>query len=85
MITTKDCKKAIIDWILQHPGYVPKLFVEPIDETPATKESNWKRFEKERRGKLNHRGFDCIPYDDQLRAYTIDDGTKILSVRIEGE
>ena len=31
------------------------------------------------------RGFDCLPYDAQLRAYVIDDGQKILRVEVTGE
>jgi len=34
---------------------------------------------------FTERGFDCTPYGDQLRAYTLDDGNKILSVDIVGE
>lgn len=37
------------------------------------------------KGTINFRGFDCTPFDDQLRAYTWDDGNQILEVCIQGE
>lgn len=88
-IKTADCKKAIVNWIKAHPGHVSKQFDPPEQEGPAQLEKNWKRIYKQR---ANHpfnncyeRGFDCVPYDDQLRAYTIDDGEKIIHIIVQGE
>jgi hypothetical protein len=93
-INTDLCKRAIVNLILNSDNIVAKQFgftskhqVE-IDEfeADAMKVKNWKRFEKvsEQNG-LVRRGFDCKPYDDQLRAYTWDNGTDILRVEIVGE
>jgi hypothetical protein len=56
---------------------------------------NWKRIEKEKAhgpfswgdppGAKWRRGFDCRPFDDQLRAYVWDDGNQIIKVQIMGE
>lgn len=69
-------------------------------EKPAALTSNWKREFKEKvhvvgeygaapgrshKPSINFRCFDCRPYDDQLRAYTWDDGQEILKIRVEGE
>jgi hypothetical protein len=95
-ISTADCKQAIVDFIRLNPGHVSSQFcdVAPNDistfEAQATKTNNWKRFEKERvthgqfKG-MTRRGFNCNPYDDQLRAYVWDDGNTILRISIEGE
>lgn len=94
-VSSEDCKKAIVNTVLDNPGLVAKNFVNTsgyeaheIDdfEAGAMKTKNWKRFEKEvEPNGLTRRGFDCKPYDDQLRAYTWDNGDKILKVSIEGE
>ena len=89
-ITTNDCKKAIVNWIKLNPGYVSKQFIPPEQEIDAQKEKNWKRMSKrkckygQQRG-LIERAFNCVPYDDQLRAYTYDDDNSILKVIIQGQ
>ena len=98
MITTADCKKAIVDYILAHPGLVYAQFVrEPGDpipsvfEQPAQVEKNWKRFSKQIdtfmfKG-MTERGFECRSYGDgdELRAYTYDDGQNIVHITVAGE
>jgi hypothetical protein len=98
-VTTVDCKKAITDWVKSHPGHVSRQFDPPESEADAQLERNWKRMWKRRCDKrdiwanseLNlkagmwERGFDCRPYDDQLRAYTYDDGERIVCVVVQGE
>lgn len=67
-------------------------------EAPALKEKNWARRDKYmvsligdywpspgKAGDICCRSFDCRPYDDQLRAYTWDDGSQILKILVEGE
>lgn len=93
MISSNDCKAAIVAYLKTKPGYVAAQFVDaPTKEDIAAFESyahlekNWKRFEKEnQKDGLIRRGFDCKPFDDQLRAYTWDDGNKILKISVEGE
>lgn len=89
MITTKDCKDAIIKFVLNNPGHVARQFSPAENEDPAKKVSNWKRIsksvEKRNNGNVYVREFDCVPYDDQLRATVWDDGEQILRVFIEGE
>ena len=98
MINTLERKQAIVDYVKSNPGHVYKQFVgEGEDvvgfESPATKISNWKRREDDcfdgelsiRGDRITSRAFDCDPYDDQLRAYTKDDGIQIISVEVVGE
>lgn len=99
VITTAECKKAIVDWVKLHPGYVSKQFDPPESEADARLEKNWKRIWKQKcnermvlaNSRLNlkigmwERGFDCKPYDDQLRAYTYDDGEQIIHIVVQGE
>ena len=100
-VTTADCKRAIVEWVKQHPGHVRDQFVYPeghpyydpdedgdgesFSEEAATIERNWKRMSKERYGSETVRGFDCDPYEAQLRAYVTDDGTRITSITVQGE
>ena len=84
-VTTAECKQAIVAFVKANPGLISQQFVDPIDESPAQDVKNWKRMYKEREDGFNQRAFDCRPYDDQLRAYTRDDGDKITSVIVQGE
>jgi|LauGreDrversion4_2_1035121.scaffolds.fasta_scaffold643891_1 hypothetical protein len=93
-IDTNQCKEAIVKFIQDNPGHVAKQFVPEEDEGPSQKISNWKRMNKrlvspfeskEYPGSKYIREFDCVPYDDQLRARVYDDGSKILHVVIESE
>lgn len=59
---------------------------------------NWKRFEKSKvsyageycasqsaKNTIYLRAFNCVPFEDQIRAYVWDDGNTILKVEIQGE
>jgi len=100
-ISSTECKIAIVDYVIAHPGCIQQQYVdEQVDEAPARKISNWKRFIKEKAcaedsdvpssrfvGVYTRRGFECRGYGDgdELRAYTLDDGTQILNVYVQGE
>lgn len=96
-VTTSDCKKAIVAWIKSHPGHVSSQFDPPESEVPALDEKNWKRESKRKCSTIDslanpklqpgmyERSFDCRPYDDQLRAYTYDDGNRIVYLVVQGE
>ena len=84
-IRTKDCKKAIVDYIKENAGCVSSQFVPPEDEGPAQLISNWKRTAKSKENTETVREFNCVPYDDQLRAYVYDNGLKIVRIEILGE
>lgn len=94
-ITTEFCKQFIVDYLKQNPGVVFREFGGggingPSDmgsfEADALEVKNWKRFEK-RKGDLSTvvRGFDCQPYDDQLRAYVTERDGTIIGVEVVGE
>jgi len=88
-ITTEICKQAIVEYLKQHPGLVSHEFGEDYNadfEADAILEKNWKRFEK-KKGDLGTivRGFDCQPYDDQLRAYVTERDGIITHVEVVGE
>ena len=97
-ITSADCKRAIVEWVREHPGHVSDQFVLedglgededgvviPFTEEHAMVEGNWKRMSKETYRGQTVRGFDCLPYDAQLRAYVTEDGTRITNVTVTGE
>lgn len=77
-ITTELCKEEIVKFIQKNPGCVASQFFPPEDEKPSLNISNWKRINK-RRASLHEqnsgarfvREFDCLPYDDQLRAVVL--------------
>lgn len=92
MIKTADCKQAIVDYLKKNPGHVAKQFGPSDDgktdtefEAPALDAANWMHMPEDDDISKGERGFDCEPYDDQLRAYTKDDGTKIVAVVVQGE
>lgn len=84
MITTKDCKEAIIEFVNSNKAYCESL--PPIrhlsTSTPMYETKNWKRVCKEVGDKFTVRTFDCRPYNDRLRAYVTDDGTTIIKVEV---
>jgi hypothetical protein len=85
-IDTKACKEAIVKSAATDPQRIQALFVDTVPVEPAKLQKNWVRIYKERQADgTTMRTFDCKPYDDQLRAYVVDDGQNILSVSIEGE
>ena len=86
MTTTAICKKAIISNVIANSEALSNEFVPPASMVEATKEKNWKRTSKTSLGDgKTMREFDCKPYDDQLRAEVIDDGTNIISVNVRAE
>ena len=85
-------KYAIVEEAIRNPDKIRAQFVleegELFDVESAQRVANWD-YEPDG-GERTPEGynvtcFNCYPYDDQLRAYTVDDGEKILSVSIEGE
>jgi len=85
-ISTAICKAEITKIVINNPSIVTDQFDAGESADPAKLTKNWKRIEK---GKMDNgnteRIFDCTPYNDQLRAYVIDDGEKILEISIVGE
>lgn len=98
-ITSDICKQAIVDYCYFPDNYknIKQQFVlesdKDLEEFDITykeclKVKNWKRFSKQRIfTAFWNRGFDCVPFDDQLRAYVITDeqDENILSVEVIGE
>lgn len=90
-ITTEMCKQAIVEYLKQHPGLVSHEFGEDYNddfEADAILEKNWKRFEKRKDyfdETVTVRGFDCRPYDDQLRGYVSERNNEIIKVEVVGE
>ena len=95
MITTADCQKAIAEWVKQNPGHVKFQFTfdGPADEAsfsevPATIPENWEMFEdgeQKLRDGTYEKGFDCIEYEGQLRAYVNYDNRQIINIIVKGE
>lgn len=85
MITSNDCKLAIIAYVKAHTAELANQFTPPEPMVDALKKANWKRWDKTTYQGITKRSFDCTPYDDQLRAYTIDNGTTLLGVDVCGE
>lgn len=93
-IDSEACKIAIVEYIRAHPGCVFEQFVmedmpDPLDaarfEAPALEKKNWKRESKEKFRDFWVRGYDCRPYDSQLRAYVRATDTEIQNIEIVGE
>lgn len=85
-ITTAICKQEITKIIIKKPSIVENLFCNSESADSAKLVKNWKRLYKEKRKDgCTLRVFDCTPYDDQLRAYVVDNGANIISISIEGE
>ena len=89
MITTKDCKEAIIEFVSSNKAYCESLFSMSFLSAPMYEIKNWKRMckesKKEAGKKITVRTFDCKPYDDQIRAYVTDDGINITKVEVFDE
>lgn len=94
-ITTEFCKQFIVDYLKQNPGVVFREFGGggingPSDmvsfEADALNVKNWKHFEKQKgvSGAII-RGFDCQPYNGQLRAYVIECDGSIICVEVAVE
>jgi hypothetical protein len=85
-LTSAKCKETIVAEVRRNPNHIIDQFEDEIvDVTPALNVKNWKRFEKETVDNIVTRGFDCYPYDDQLRAYVTSEDDIIISVVIQGE
>ena len=86
-MTSEDCKKAIIQWCAFHKSQVERGFVGAVDISPAFLVKNWKRMSKRKSPEGVERCFDCIPFDDQLRATVTTDSadSTITSIVVEGE
>jgi hypothetical protein len=93
---TDYCKAAIAGWLKNHPGHVISQFsrgddIGLSDETPALLIKNWKRMDKNKREDLGENiyeyGFDCLPFDAQLRAYVIINAKtfEVYEVVVQGE
>lgn len=91
-LKSADIKLFITAHVIAHSDELSNEFVPPEDMGPAMLAKNWKRFEKCRggwsgNGREWQRGFDCTPYDDQLRAYvtTNEMDTEVISIEVLGE
>ena len=86
-IKSADCKQVIVDYCKTHTKELSNEFVPPVSMIPSFSISNWKRRDKQKEGATIVRDFDCLPYEDQLRAYVTTDekDEKILSVEVQGE
>ena len=87
-----DIKLMITAHVIVHAEELSNEFDPPEDMGPAMLVENWKRFEKRRggwsgNGREWQRGFDCTPYDDQLRAYvtTNETDTEVIGIEVLGE
>lgn len=88
MITTEDCKRAIVEFIANNRGIVCREFTgnNGLDfELPALDAQNWKRISKRRVVSTTVRDFDCKPYGDQLRACVYECNGIITRVEVHGE
>lgn len=87
-IKTADCKQAIVQFVLNNPGYIGAQFCDQHGKSGTP-------FKATSCGVpvgTTVRMFECSSgeeaqntYEDQLRAYTYDDGQKIIKVEIAGE
>ncbi len=90
-IDTALCKELIVKSILAFPGGIYTQFgpahgVSPSElDKMASSAKTWKRITKDKTRTGNQRGFDCTPFDDQLRAYVDDDGKQVFCINISGE
>lgn len=91
-LKSADLKELIVEHVRKNEKQLSNEFVPPESMGPAMIAKNWKRFEKCRggwsgNGREWQRGFDCTPYDDQLRAYvtTNETDTEVISVEVLGE
>ena len=74
----------IVEYIKNHPGHIAAGFVDILPQTieefeaPALNPDNWEEMRDDELDEFY--GYNCIPYNDQVRAYI--DGDKI-SVEME--
>jgi len=88
--STETIKPMIVKWCKDNMWIVRGQFSPMLPEKDAQVcllEKNWKRMSKEKDGETITRGFDCKPFDDQLRAYVVTDknDSRILSIIVQGE
>jgi hypothetical protein len=92
-ITTELCKELIVEFVKNNKDSIVNEFHPPLNPDDllekAGKVKHWKRIlkRKDKESLTVERGFDCTPFDDQLRAYVITDitDTKVLRVSVQGE
>lgn len=88
-ITTEICKKLIVEYCQKNKTGICNQFVPSLTDeqfAQACKESNWKRRSKSNCGTNKiERMFDCKPFDDQLRAYVLEQDGNVVSVIVQGE
>lgn len=76
--------------------YIDNLDPDNEESTPSlaqfaalvTDPKNWKRHSKRQDPEdrtITERVFNCVPFDDSLRAYVLEKGGKIVKVWIQGE
>jgi len=100
-----DYSKVVADWVSNHPGIVMEQFdLNDLEfEKEAHDADNWSLmlveedypYEVEDQQTGSYIGFDCEPYDDQLRAYVYFEhplnssvslqDNKVVHVHIQGE
>lgn len=92
------CRQAIVDWCLNNRSALDAEFTNPISNSEfadACDPANWMTWsEKDSDIDPSHDfdavykgyGFDCDPFDDQLRAYvSVDDQGNVTNVVVQGE
>jgi len=90
MINTKLCKDQIVEWCKNNPQNIRHAFCQSLSKEEleeSTNINNWKRTAKVKVNDGILREFNCVPFDDQLRAYVKTDKTDsvFISVTVLGE
>ena len=83
-MNSKSCKDAIVSAVAKQATTLSNQFIPSANMHPALKQTNWKRISKCTENGITERVFDCVPYDDQLRAYVYSTDT-IISIEIIAE
>ena len=82
-ISNDDCKKAIVAYVISNPNYIRSLIGDQLDKDSYCQIENWHNTSDHRiTNKVTKRWFECYPYNGQLHAYTVDDGSKIDNLEI---
>lgn len=86
-ITSEACKLLITEWCRNNSDYISNQFIPPENPSESFLEKNWKRIYKTKIKEGIERGFDCKPYNDQLRAIIITNSKdeNVISLVIQGE
>ncbi len=86
-MSSSDCKKFLIDYLLSHPMELISIYRGASEEffkelgSDVAKENNWKRMSKERDGGLISRSFCLLPskYDSGVAFSVYEDSSGKLS------